>query len=240
MSSDNVRWFDSLADLSAEVAQQVVAMARHAMAQRGRFTIALAGGQTPRALYQQLASPIVRDRIDWTRVHVFWGDERYVSHDDPRSNFRTARESLLDHVPCPRAQIHPMPTPATSANADEAAFEYERTLRECFDPASVVFDLVLLGLGADGHTASLFPHSAALRESTSLVVAVTTAADPPIRLTLTWPPLIGASRIFVMAAGPEKQAALEHVLAPNADAERYPAAALRAATGRLTWWAARL
>ena len=240
MSSDDVRSFDTLADLSVEVAQQIVTLAAEAMARRGRFTIALAGGQTPRALYQCLASPAIRDRINWARVHVFFGDERYVPHDDPRSNVRMARETLLDHVPCPPDQIHPMPTSTFSANADEAAMEYERTLRDFFGSGPLVFDLVLLGLGTDGHTASLFPHSPALREETSQVVAVTANADPPVRLTLTLPPLIGALRIFVMAAGPDKHTALEHVLAPDPDAELYPAAALRAADGRVTWWVARL
>jgi 6-phosphogluconolactonase len=234
----DVRSFDTLADLGSAVAEDVVRIAHDAIALRGRFTLVLAGGQTPRALYRRLASPAMRERIAWASVHVFWGDERYVPHSDPLSNVRMAREALLDHVPCPPDQVHPMPT--SMASADEAALAYERTLRQFFGPAPPVFDLVLLGLGADGHTASLFPHSPALRESTRQVLAVTAAADPPVRLTLTLPPLIGATRIFVVAAGADKHAALGHVLAPGADADRYPAAALRAANGRLTWWVARM
>jgi len=234
----DVRSFDTLSDLSAALAEDIVRIAHDAIASRGRFTLVLAGGQTPRALYERLASAAMRERIAWARVHVFWGDERYVPHADPRSNVRMAREALLDHVPCPPEQVYPMPT--SMAPADEAAMAYEGALRQFFGAAPPVFDLVLLGLGADGHTASLFPHAPALRESTRQVVAVTAAADPPVRLTLTLPPLLGASRIFVLAAGADKLPALAHVLAPGADADRYPAAALRAANGRLTWWVARM
>jgi 6-phosphogluconolactonase len=169
---------------------------------------------------------------------VFWGDERYVPADDAQSNVRMARETLLDHVPCPPNQVHPMPT--TIASATEAAAAYEGTLRQYLGAAGQGFDLVLLGLGADGHTASLFPHSPALHESARLVVPVTAAAEPPSRLTLTLPALLGARRIFVIAAGADKQSAVEHVLAPDADADQYPAAALRPARERLTWWVARM
>jgi 6-phosphogluconolactonase len=145
---------------------------------------------------------------------------------------------LLDHVPCPPDQIHPMPT--TMLNPDEAATAYERTLRQFFRPGAPEFDLVLLGLGADGHTASLFPHSPVLHESDRLVVPVRALVEPPLRLTLTLPPLVAARRIFVMTAGPDKEAALQHVLEPGADVAKYPAAALLAAHERLTWWVARM
>jgi 6-phosphogluconolactonase len=236
--SDNVRSFATLAELSAQLAQRVVAIAGQAVASHGRCAIALAGGSTPRDLYRRLASPEVIRQIDWTRLHVFWGDERYVPEDDARSNARMARETLLDHVPCPPQNIHPMPTGMHPA--DDAAIAYERTLREFFGPADPVFDLVLLGLGADGHTASLFPHAPALQETARLVVAITADADPPLRLTLTLPVLTSATTVCVMAAGADKQEALGHVLEPDADADRYPAAALRAAGRRLTWWVARI
>ena len=130
--------------------------------------------------------------------------------------------------------------PTGLAHPDEAATTYEQTMRQFFGPGVPEFDLMLLGLGADGHTASLFPHSPALRESTRLVVPAAAPADPRMRLTLTLPTITAARRIFVMAAGPEKLAALDRVLAPDADRERYPAAALLAAGRRLTWWVARM
>jgi len=237
----DVRRFEQLGELSRQASEACVEVIRDAISARGRgnkaCAIALAGGETPRQLYRWLATDD-RDRIDWSRVHVFWGDERFVPADDARSNFRMARETLLDHVPCPSAQIHPMPT--NIADADEAATAYEHTLRQFFGPGIPEIDLLLLGLGSDGHTASLFPRSPAVRESTRLVVPVATTADPPVRLTLTVPILTAARRIFVIAAGPDKLAALEHVLAPDADPDRYPAAALRAAGPRLTWWVARM
>lgn len=197
--------------------------------------MALAGGNTPRPLYERLAT---NTRVDWSRVHIFWGDERYVPAEDERSNFRMARETLLEHVPCPPEQIHPMPT--SMADPEDAALSYEHTLRTCFGAGIPDFDLVLLGLGSDGHTASLFPHSPALREKTRLVVPVTTATEPHVRLTLTLPSLTAARRIFVIAAGADKLAALDRVLAPDAEADRYPAAALLTAGSRLTWWIARM
>jgi len=212
-----------------------VEIIQDAVGARGRCAIALAGGETPRPLYRLLA---VDTRIDWPRVHVFWGDERYVAADDARSNFRMARETLLDRVASPPGHVHPMPT--SMPDPDAAATAYELTMRRFFETDIPVFDLVLLGLGADGHTASLFPHSAVLHESTRLVVSVTTTANPPVRLTLTLPALTAARRIFVMTAGPDKVAALDRVLAPDADPERYPAAALKAAGQRLTWWIARM
>lgn len=231
----DVRRFETLAELSQRAAAVCVEIMRDAVKTRGRCAIALAGGETPRPLYRLLASD---SRIDWSRVHLFWGDERYVSAGDARSNFRMARETLLDHVPSPPEHVHPMPT--SLADPDAAATRYEQTLRQFFGTGIPAFDLVLLGLGTDGHTASLFPHSPALREQTRLVVPVTTTADPPVRLTLTIPPLTAARRICVMAAGQDKLAALERVLAPDADADRYPAAALKAAGQRLTWWIARM
>ena len=233
----DVRHFDRLDELSRQAADACVTVLSGAIAARGRCALALAGGNTPRPLYDLLATDF-SIRIDWTRVHVFWGDERYVPADDERSNFRMARETLLDHVSCPPGHVHPMPT--EMAEPEDAALAYEQTLRQFFGPGIPKFDLVLLGLGADGHTASLFPHSPALREQTRLVVPVAASADPPVRLTLTLPPLIASRRIFVLTAGADKQAALEKVLAPDADVNTYPAAALRVAQERLTWWVARM
>ncbi|HEX5071008.1 MAG TPA: 6-phosphogluconolactonase [Vicinamibacterales bacterium] len=235
--SPDVRRFERLDELSREAAHACAEVMGDAVSKHGRCAIALAGGETPTHLYQLLASDH-SGRIDWTRVHVFWSDERYVPADDARSNARMARHKLLDHVPCPPAQIHPMPTDA--ASPDEAATIYEQTLRQFFGAGLPEFDLMLLGLGTDGHTASLFPHSPALLESTRLVVPVATTADPPVRLTLTFPVLTAGRRIFVMAAGPAKLAALERVLVPDAEVDRHPAAALRTAGRRLTWWVARM
>jgi len=167
-------------------------------------------------------------------VHVFWGDERYVSADDPDSNYRLAREVLLDQVPCPAANIHPMPT--HFASADDAARDYERTLRGYFGDDWPHFDLILLGLGEEGHTASLFPGSPALGELTRWVVAVKAPAEPPTRLTLTLPALTRATNIYVLVAGAKKAGALHHVLIGPPDPRTYPAAGLQSTEGALIWW----
>jgi 6-phosphogluconolactonase len=166
-------------------------------------------------------------------VHVFWGDERVVPPDDSRSNYKLARETLLDGVPCPPANIHPMPTsPPTPQLAAES---YEAMLREFFGSDRPRFDLVLLGLGAEGHTASLFPQSPALDETVRWVVPAVVPAEPPSRLTLTLPALNGAAHVFFLVTGHEKTAAFDHVLTGPTDVRRYPASGIRP-DGELVWW----
>jgi 6-phosphogluconolactonase len=145
-----------------------------------------------------------------------------------------ARESLLDRVPLPASNIHPMPTQSASPNT--AAGDYERTMRAEAGSHRPPFDLVLLGLGPDGHTASLFPHSPALNETTRWVVAVTAPVEPVTRLTLTLPAIVSAARVFVLVSGTSKARALEHVLSPATNRDSYPAAGLRSAGRSVTWW----
>ena len=232
MTAD-VRVCGDIADLSRRVAEAAVHQINDAVRRGGTCSIVLSGGHTPRTLYRLLASEFAA-RIPWARVQVFWGDERYVPPEDPRSNFAMAKETLLDHVPCPAANIHRMPT--HFADADVAAREYERTLRSCFDGAWPDFDLVLLGLGDDGHAASLFPGSLALAEKTRWVVATAAPAEPRLRLTLTLPALTGAASIHVLVAGSSKAPALRHVLEGVGDWIRYPAAGVRLGAARVIWW----
>jgi 6-phosphogluconolactonase len=221
-------------ELSLRAAENAVRTIGDAVRGHGRCSLVLSGGSTPRTLYGLLASEF-RDQIPWTHVHVFWGDERYVLPHDPASNYRMAKEALLDHVPCPTGNIHPMPTHFPSPDA--AAREYERTLRSHFGTEWPHFDLILLGLGEDGHTASLFPGSPALGERTRWVIAVKTHAEPPLRLTLTLPAVTRAANIYVLVAGSKKARALHHVLTEEIpDTNSYPAAGLRLAEGTLIWW----
>ena len=229
----DVRVCGDLADLSRRVAEAAVHEINDAVRSNGRCSIVLSGGNTPRTLYRLLASQFAA-QIPWAHVHVFWGDERYVPPEDPRSNFAMAKETLLDHVACPAANVHRMPT--HFADADAAARDYERTLRRCFDGEWPDFDLVLLGLGDDGHTASLFSGSLALVEKTRWVVAATVPAEPPLRLTLTLPALVGAAAIHVLVAGANKARPLRHVLEGVGDWIRYPAAGIRLGTGTVVWW----
>ena len=208
-------------------------MANDAVDHRGSCALLLSGGSTPRASYERLATKY-RDSVPWDRVHLFWGDERFVPSGDPRSNARMAREALVDRVPCPPANVHPIPTELPSADA--AALRYDDLLRARFPGGVPRFDLVLLGLGDDAHTASIFPGSRALEEPARWVLAVTAPADPPQRITLTMPALIAAARLFVLAAGAGKAAALRRVIDPASDPTLYPAASLQRARARVTWW----
>ena len=225
-----------LADLSRQAAEGAVRILADAARAAGTCSIVLSGGGTPRMLYRLLATDF-RDRIPWANLQIFWGDERYVPPEDSRSNYRMAKETLLDHVPCPPENIHPMPTHL--ANADLAAREYERTLRHHFAGDWPRFDLVLLGIGDDGHTASLFPGSPALAEKTRWVVPAEAPAEPQSRLTLTLPALTGADAVYVLVAGATKREALQYVFGDGADVGRYPAAGLRLGTGSVIWWADR-
>src|SRR5210317_114660 len=182
-----IRSYSSLRELSLAAAEFIAELAEARIKERNIFTLVLSGGNTPRQLYEELASLPISKRIDWQHTHLFWGDERCVPSDNPDSNFSLAFQALISRVDVPPANIHRIP--ATTGSAKAVAKEYEKTLREFFQYAAEndsstsfpSFDLVLLGLGADGHTASLFPGDAALEERTSWVVAVEgSSASPPV------------------------------------------------------------
>lgn len=223
--------------LAAAAAAVVVDSASRAVAARGRFTIALSGGATPRRLYQLLADPGApfRGRLPWDRVHVFFGDERHVPPDHQDSNYRAAREALLDHVSV--ASVHRMR--GEEPDAGLAAAAYEAELARFFaapagGPAPRI-DLVLLGLGADGHTASLFPGSPALHERRRWVVAPYVEKLGARRITLTFPALDRAREVVFVVSGAEKADALARVLAPSGEAEPPPAARVKPTAGPPRW-----
>ena len=218
-----VRVFADAAKLMQAAAGEIVRAAGQAVAVRGRFTWALSGGSTPRDLYRSLASEAWRDRLPWPAIHFFWGDERHVPPDHPESNFRMAREAMLDAVPVPPDNIHRVR--AEEPDAQRAAAEYEATLRSFFDPAGdwPRLDLILLGLGKDGHTASLFPGGAAVHERERLVVAPWVEAQQTYRITLTPPVLDHARRALFLVSGEEKAEALHAVIEGERQPDRYPA-----------------
>jgi 6-phosphogluconolactonase len=195
----------------------------------GRFAICLSGGSTPRHLYQLLA----RNGTPWDRIHWFWGDERFVPWDDPESNYRMVREAMLSRASVPAQNIHPIPTMGDPA---EAARAYERTLKhyygaEILDPARPLFDVLLLGLGPDGHTASLFPGTKVLDERDRWVVEVV-GAKPEARITLTYPALDSSRHAAFLVAGADKREMLSRALAGD---QALPAARVRP-VGDLTWF----
>jgi len=222
--------------LAAYAAERLIQLAAAAIRSSGRFCVALSGGSTPRQMYTLLAQAERREQIDWSRLHIFWGDERCVPPDHPDSNYRMARQALLNQLPIPIRNIHRMPG---ELEPEVAARRYEAELRAAFPGQSLPrFDLALLGLGDDGHTASLFPGSLALAETERWTVAVPHTAPPPplvSRLSLTLPALNAAANLFFLVSGAGKAAILGRVLQPIHACQPLPAQLVRPANGCLTW-----
>ena len=216
-------------------AEEIVRAANEAVADRGRFTLVLSGGSTPKNLYTLLATN-ARSSLPWERTYFFWGDERHVPPTDPESNYRMVDEAMLSKIPVPPPNIFRMP--AENPDAAAAASAYERTIQEFFglQPGGIPrFDLILLGMGPDGHTASLFPGTEALKEKNKLVVANWVEKLKTSRLTLTLPVLNVARCVAFLVSGTDKAPSLKAVLEGDAPGEQYPAKLVRPADGKLIW-----
>ncbi|MCU0491260.1 MAG: 6-phosphogluconolactonase [Chloroflexaceae bacterium] len=231
----DIRIFPDAAALQAAAAERIASLAASCQAEGGAMSLVLAGGNTPRGLYQLLAQEPWRSQIDWSRMHLVWGDERYVPHNHPDSNYLLAKEALLNHVQVPSSHIYPMPTHA--ADPARAAQQYETAVHAVLALRGGMFDLVLLGMGPDGHTASLFPHHPALHPPVdSLVLAVDNAPKPPPqRLTLTATALNRARLVLVLATGADKNATLRAVVQGPYQPEVYPVQLVRPPQGHLAW-----
>ena len=217
--------------LAEAAAEEVSRALSEAVAARGTATVALAGGSTPRELYERLAAPPWRERIPWDRLVVLWGDERCVPPDDPASNFRMADETLLSKVLVPRESVHRI---RGELGPEAAAADYERRLRGILGDPPAPLDLVLLGIGADGHTASLFPPAVGLEAERRLAVPARAPEPPRERVSLALPVINAAQRILVLARGAGKADAIARALGDPPD-ETLPAAHLRHASGRVLW-----
>ncbi len=220
-------------DLAREASLRFVETAQAAIAAHGAFSVALSGGSTPRAMYTRLAARPLRDRLDWSRVQVFFSDERFVPPDSPESNFHTAKVNLFDHVPIPEEHIHAYKT--VDVSPEEAALQYEQRIQRVLK-AEVEgvpnFDLILLGMGPDGHTASLFPDTEALRVQDRFVAANHVPKLDAWRLTFTYP-MINAGRIVMfLVQGDDKKERVREVLG---GASPLPAAGVQPSDGRLVW-----
>ena len=219
-------------ELARRAAELFAELANQSVSATGRFAVAFSGGSTPRALYSLLADPSFSHRIPWSATYVFWGDERYVPSDHPESNYRMAAETLLSKVPIPTENIFRMP--AENENAELAATEYEQALRDFFRPKpdeAPRFDLILLGLGEDGHTASLFAGTAALQERRRLVVANYVPKLTSFRLTLTLPVFNHAANVVFLVSGEGKASVVKEVL--EGSGTSLPAQLIRPESGRL-------
>ena len=219
----------SVSALVQRALELILSKAETAIGERGQFTIALSGGSTPKPLYEAIAN----QKLPWDKIHVFWGDERYVPADHPDSNELMARRAWLDQVALPQANIHAIPT--LSANPEVDAAKYNQHLQTFFNSASGEFpalDVVLLGMGDDAHTASLFPYTEALKVSDRLVTVGN--KDDNLRITFTYPFINAARSVIFMAAGANKRPALAQVFAPVADDFAYPSRLIRP-QGELYW-----
>ena len=228
-----------VADLNAvarEAADRWIALARESIAARGRFTVALSGGSTPRALFSLLASEAHRDQVEWGRTVVFWSDERCVPPDHADSNYGMAREALLSKVPIPTGNVHRM---RGEVNPERAALEYEQTVRrEAGAPTSVgvpSFDLILLGMGPDGHTAALFPGTPAIHEKARLVAANFVPKLNAHRITFTPPLINAAAHVMFLVAGSDKADVLRAVLEGEFKPDVLPAQLVKPVDGQLAW-----
>jgi 6-phosphogluconolactonase len=233
MSNPIVQISADASTLYTAAAEQFVARASDAIAARGRFVVALSGGNTPRPVYQLLAGDAYAARVDWSRVHIFFGDERCVPPDDARSNYHLVRETLLERVHIPASNIHRV------RGEDDpfiAALAYEQELRALFRAEAVpALDLILLGMGDNGHTASLFPGAAALREPTRWVVAQYVEVVSMWRVTFT-PPLINAARgITFLVEGAAKAEMLRRVLQGPYQPDVLPAQIIQPTHGQMHW-----
>ena len=220
---------ESLARAAAEL---FIECSAEAVTRSGRFTVALSGGETPLATFRLLAEPPFRNRVDWSLVHVFWGDERCVPPEDPRSNYGVAFRLFLSRVPIPLNQIHPILCADGPARASR---EYESILKSTFDTSSRYFDLILLGLGLDGHTASLFPDSAALDEKEKWVTYVQNPIEKFPRVTMTLPRLNLTRKAIFLVAGAAKKNVFQAALSAREPCYSLPVRLIHPLYGDVIW-----
>lgn len=216
-----------------ELAQKVISIAQSSLQQHDVFTMALAGGSTPRPLYNLLGSQSYRRQIDWAHTHIFWGDERCVQPDHPDSNFRMTRLALLDQISIPASNVHRI---KGELDPHSACDDYHAQLKAVFGNDLPRFDIIMLGMGDDGHTASLFPHSAALAEQKRWVVPNYVESMDFWRITLTYPVINNARNVIFVVVGESKSRALNRVLSGPSDPKQYPSQAVLPSDGNLHWF----
>ncbi len=230
---NHIKVFETAPELAQGAAEVMLSIAKQSIEARGRFVIALSGGTTPDALFSLLAKPPFRDEMPWNKIFIFWGDERCVPFDDKKNNAFRAKTIVLDQVAIPLENIYPIPVgidPALSAK------KYESTINHFFGTEALSFDLIFLGLGENGHTASLFPESAIIHEKTQLLREVYVPEQHMFRITMT-PLLINqAHTIIFLVEGENKAAILNTVLNGSLQPDKYPAQIITAEKGKLYWF----
>lgn len=221
----------SMKDSLAFCAEHFLGTANEAIEQRGVFSVALSGGSTPKALYQLLSSKEYRSRVDWSKVLLFWSDERCVSKDDPESNFHMAMQAGFSSLPIPQGNIYRMP--ADAPDVEEGALEYDRVVERVLPKG--VFDLVMLGMGDDGHTASLFPKTHGLHADDRVVIANFIPQKDVWRMTLTFDCINAARNIVIYVLGKSKASMVKKVLVGPYDPDEYPVQRVGTAEHKALW-----
>ena len=225
---------NDIEELSRDAAGWISTYIQEVLSKRNRFTICLSGGSTPKKLYHMLAADPNKSRINWGQMHFFWGDERFVPFTDEKNNAKMAFDSLLSLVPARKEQIHII---QTDSDADLSAMNYEQLLHRYFDKQLYTFDLVLLGLGNDAHTLSLFPgYEGVIFEKEYWAKSVYVVEQDNYRITLTSPVVNAAARVAFLVSGSDKAEALQHVVAGKYDPPKFPAQIIRPLNGELYWF----
>jgi len=230
---NKIRIFDTEDELTEAAAVFIMNTAKHAVDTRGRFVISLSGGHTPEKLYARLVKPPFHDEMPWSKTFVFWGDERCVPSDDKQNNAHMARTLLLNHVDISSSNINPIPVDMPPAGA---AKDYERTIKNLFGEEPPRFDLILLGLGENGHTASLFPNTDVLSEHNHLVKEVFVPEQKMFRITMTADLINLACNIIFLVQGEGKSEILKAVLTDSQPFDKYPAQLVKPVNGNLFWF----
>jgi 6-phosphogluconolactonase len=220
-------------ELSRDFAVWITDYIEKKLQQQSRFTIVLAGGSTPKKLYQLLASDKYKKKIDWSKLYFFWGDERYVPFSDEKNNAKMAFDNLLNHVPIIKENIHII---RTDIDPEISVAEYEKLLHQYFPDKSKTFDLVLLGMGDNAHTLSLFPGYKVVQEKEKWVRSFYLEEQKMVRITLTAPVVNAASCVVFLVSGGDKAAAIQHVLTDEHYPDLYPAQVIHPLNGQLCWW----
>ena len=233
MMDEEIRIYPNLDGLSRAAADLFIELQKKSIRNEGHFSVALSGGGTPKPLYEVLALPDRQEELEWEKVDIFWGDERCVPPDHPDSNYKMVNESLLQHISIPDQNVHRVPA---EMDPRMAAFSYEESLRGFFHGPLPLFDLVFLGMGEDGHTASLFPHSAGLNEEDRWFIANYAPEQETWRLTLTKNAISAAKNIAVLVAGKEKADMLSDVLEGDYQPYAKPIQLIKPVDGKMTWF----
>jgi len=228
-----IKVFDNVNELSKAAADLILDISNRETEKKGNFSLVFSGGSSPKQTYKNLSQSFYKDKIPWNKTFLFWGDERFVPEDDPQNNFKMTNDILIKKIPVPRNQIFPISTKGKPVNC---ALQYEETIKNFFKGKTSSFDLIILGLGDNGHTASLFPNTEVLNEKERLVKEVFVKELNMYRITLTAPVINKAKNILFIVFGEDKAETISKVIEGNFDSQNLPAQLIKPDDGTIRWF----